>query len=408
MNGLTNDIINCIKFEIGDGEDAEKVEITLADGEKPSDYLKRLFRLSKMHDVAHLAGDALDKNDVFQKFLNSAQNDNAEREIVLKAKTEFEKQVFSAIYRAEQQQFEYGEICRIFEEEKFEFIPLKGSVLRAFYKKPWMRTSCDIDILVKRDKIKDIIRVLTKKYGYTYAIRTQHDYSLYSAGGVHIELHFILIFHDESGDEFTKKVWNTATTAENCVYKKQMDGSLFYAYHLAHMAQHVLEGGGCGIKPFIDLYVMRKKMNLTEKNAEADLEKCGLTKFSQKVTELFNFWFYGEKPSENLSVFEEFIINGGVYGNLNNRASVGASKQQGKFKYVLKRIFVPYRSLCLLYPSLEKCPILFPFYQVARWFRLLKKDGVKVDGAVKELKSISNVSAEEKQKTAEMLKTLGL
>ena len=32
------------------------------------------------------------------------------------------------------------------------FLPLKGSVIRQYYPEPWMRTSCDIDILVDFEK----------------------------------------------------------------------------------------------------------------------------------------------------------------------------------------------------------------------------------------------------------------
>ena len=356
------------------------------------EMLSALYKLSKAHDLAHLVAEALDKNgllddsDISKKF-------RAERNL--------------AVYRHEQMQYELDELCDILECEKVENIPLKGAVIRNYYPQPWMRTSCDIDILVRQEQVKNVVDILTKKYGYTYAIQTQHDYSLYSPGGAHIELHFILIFHDKSGDDFTKRVWESTISEEGYLYKKKMPDDLFFTYHIAHMAQHVLECGGCGIKPFIDTLIIQEKMGITLEQAQEPLERCGLYTFAKKVVQLSKYWFYGEEIDETLQEFEKYVLNGGVYGTLDNKISVGASRKKGKLRYILKRLFVPYRSLCLLYPSLKKCPILFPFYQVRRWFRLLKRNGVKVSGAVQELKGVSEVDKETKARMDKMLQDLG-
>ena len=357
------------------------------------EMLASLYKISKMHDLAHLVADVLDKNgllddsEVSKKF-------RAERNL--------------AVYRHEQMQYELDEFCNILEVEKMEFIPLKGSVIRKYYPQPWMRTSCDIDILVQQDQVKGVVDILTKKFGYTYAIQTQHDYSLYSSGGVHIELHFILIFHDKIGDDFTKRVWESAVSEEGYLYKKKMPDDMFFTYHIAHMAQHVLECGGCGIKPFIDTLIIQDKMGISLEQSKEALERCGLYTFAQKVVQLSKYWFCGGETDETLQEFEKYVLNGGVYGTLDNKISVGASRKKGRLGYILKRLFVPYRSLCLLYPSLKKCPILFPFYQVRRWFRLLKRNGVKVSGAMQELKGVSEVDKETRVRMDKMLQDLGL
>ena len=358
-----------------------------------SDNLYTLYQLSKKHDLAHLVADALDKNGLLL-------NDNP-------VSQKFLQQRVMAVYRYEQSNYELQEISRIFEEEKIENIPLKGSVLRAYYPQPWMRTSCDIDILVRQDEVKRAVKLLTEKYGYTYSIHTQHDYSLFSAGGVHIELHFILIFHDESGDDFTKRVWESAVAEDGFGYRKKLSNELFYGYHIAHIAQHILQGG-CGVKPFIDLKIMQEKMSIDRFCAQETLERCHLTTFAQRCEELAEVWFDGGEKSAALTEFENYVLLGGVYGTLENKAQIGKSAKKGKFRYLLSRIFLPYRSLALMYPSLKKCPVLFPFYQVRRWFRLFHKNGVKVSDAVKELKTVSEVSEESGERAAALLRDLGL
>lgn len=355
--------------------------------------LPALYKISKAHDLAHAVADALDKNhllddsDISKKF-------RAERNM--------------AVMRYEQSNYALEELCDIFEKEKIENIPLKGSVLRAYYPQPWLRTSCDIDILIRQSEIRKVVKLLTEKYGYEYVFHTQHDYSVNSPGGVHIELHFIVIFHDKAGADITKSVWESAVCETGYEFRKRMEDGLFLAYHIAHMAQHVLEGGGCGIKPFIDLQIIRHTMGISLEQAKEALEKCSLTVFAEKVIELSEKWFGKEGRGGELSEFEKLVLTGGVYGTLENQASVGTVKKKGKLRYIFKRLFVPYSRLCLLYPSLKKCPILFPFYQVRRWFRLFKKDGLKVSGALEELKTISNIDEEKSKKTSEMLQELGL
>lgn len=352
-----------------------------------------LYKLAKRHDIAHIIGAWLRK-----------ENYHISQNILGK----FSQDMMMSIYRYEQQQYELNHFVKILEEEKFEFMPLKGSVLRKYYPEPWMRTSCDIDILVRQNQVENIVKLLTEKYGYTYAIQTQHDYSLYSHSGVHIELHFILIFHDKAGDDFTEHVWESSVSEEGYLYKKKMPDDLFFTYHIAHMAQHILEGGGCGIKPFIDIVILQEKMSINVDQAQEALKRCGLVTFAQKSVELSQCWFGGEGVDETLQEFEQYVLNGGVYGTVDNKISVGASRQKGKLGYILKRLFVPYRTLRLLYPSLKKCPILFPLYQVRRWFRLLKKNGVKVSGAVRELKFVSEMDSTKKERMDKMLQELGL
>ena len=103
----------------GKAIDKSKYEFT-------DDYLVRLYKLSKSHDLAHLVGDALIKNDLIG-------NDEI--------KEKYQKQVMIAIYRYEKINYELNRLRSALNEAQIPFIPLKGSVLRQYYPEPWMRTS---------------------------------------------------------------------------------------------------------------------------------------------------------------------------------------------------------------------------------------------------------------------------
>lgn len=76
-----------------------------------------------------------------------------------------------------------------FEKHDIEYILLKGSVLRDLYPDKWMRTSCDIDVLIKEEKLERAVSALEQETDFRYIKRLYHDVSL-STYNVHLELHF--------------------------------------------------------------------------------------------------------------------------------------------------------------------------------------------------------------------------
>ena len=91
--------------------------------ELTDEELAKLYKLAKSHDLAHLVGDALIKNDLI-----------GDGEI----KAKFQKQMMLAVYRYEKINYELGRLRKVLNEAKIPFIPLKGSVLRKYYPEPWM------------------------------------------------------------------------------------------------------------------------------------------------------------------------------------------------------------------------------------------------------------------------------
>ena len=90
------------------------------------------------------------------------------------------------VYRYEKINYELNRLCETLNEVKIPFIPLKGSVIRQYYPEPWMRTSCDIDVLVHEEAVDQTAQIIVEKLGYTYEKKQYHDISLMSDGGVHL------------------------------------------------------------------------------------------------------------------------------------------------------------------------------------------------------------------------------
>ena len=268
--------------------------------------LNELYDVAKSQAVVHIVSNALHMREILGA--------NAVSEKFLRAQ-------MLTVYRCEQHKHALSEISAILEENQIPYIPLKGSVLRAYYSEEWMRMSCDIDILIHEEDLQRAIDALVSKAGYKTNRKLQyHDVSLYSPSGIHLELHFHIKEGMSSIDGLLTTVWEHSVRdcAETFCYHQT--NAFFVFHHIAHMAYHFIHGG-CSIKPH--------------------------TALSRQM--------------------EEYILNGGVYGTRENKELVNQSKRRNKLRYAISRIWMPYDILKTTYPAIVKHKWLFPFMQVRRW-----------------------------------------
>lgn len=342
--------------------------------------LAELLKMASGHDVAHLLALGLKQNGL------------------LPLGNDMEKPIFQAAYRYEQLKHEYDRLCAELETAQIPFLPLKGSVIRQHYPEPWMRTSCDIDILVHREDLGKTVSHLVQNRRYVEKERSPHDVSLFAQTGIHVEIHYDLVEEGRANNaiEVLQSVWENATLHEGHAYWYEMTDAYFYFYHIAHMAKH-FESGGCGVRPFIDLWILDHMDNADTAGRNALLDRGGLRPFADVSRVLSDVWFGGRAPDELSLQMQDFLLRGGVYGSADNRVALGQKKKGGRMGYVLSRIFIPYTQLKRYYPVLEKHRWLMPLMQVRRWFMLLQPDVAKM--ARREMAVNGNLS---KAKAAEM------
>lgn len=355
-----------------------------------SELIPDLLRLSSDHDLAHILVHGLKQNN-----------------LIAKGNAGLDKFIFEALYRCEQIKYEYENLCSALEKAKIPFLPLKGSVLRKYYPEDWMRTSCDIDILVRRADLDRAVACLTDHYGYDEKERATHDVSLYSPTGIHVELHFDLVeeYVAQNANEVLNRVWYNVTLCENSLYRYEMSDSYFYFYHIAHMAKH-FEIGGCGIRTFLDLWILDHMENVDQTARDRLLEQGGLLQFAESSRKLSRAWFGGKEMDDLLNRMQDFILRGGIYGTAENRVALHQSNKGGRIGYILSRIFIPFAKLKRYYPILEKHPWLMPVMQVRRWFMLFNPDIAQM--AKRELATNRSLEKEKAADMSRFLKNIGL
>lgn len=387
MKKLIRAMMDLIASEVF-GKTIDKTQYAFTD-----DALLQMYKLAKSHDLAHLVGDALIKNGLI-----------ANEEI----KAKFQQQILLAVCRYEQLQYELIRLEATLNEAEIPFIPLKGPVIRRYYPEPWMRTSCDIDVLVKEADLKRAIACLTDGLQYRYEAQNRHDVSLFTQQGQHIELHYTLLEDGlvNSALVVLDTVWDTAIRRDGYTYWCEMPDEMFYFYHIAHMAKHFVATGGCGIRPFLDMWVLNHCVCFDREKREQLLSAGGLAVFAGQAERLSEVWFGHEQPTEVIRQMEEFVLRGGVYGTNQNRIAVQQQKQGGRFRYALSKIFIPYNVIKFHYPILQKHRFLTPVMEVRRWGKLIFCGHLK--RTAKELQYNNHLPDTEVEKAQTLLKNVGL
>ncbi len=376
------------------GNEACGINIEIQKGVSLSEEeLQDLYRRSKSHDLAHLVGSAL-----FRHGLLPAGSEWTAR---------FKKQMMLAMFRYEQSQASLEELCAALEEAEIPFLPLKGSVLRQFYPAPWMRTSCDIDILVHETDLERASNWLAEKLSYRVEQTGSHDLSLFSPNGLHVELHYHLMEDGiaQRSREVLEQVWDAAELKQGARYHYELRDPMFYFYHIAHMAKH-FEIGGCGVRSFLDLWVMEHRVPHDTEARDRLLEEGGLLTFANVCRAVSEAWFSEKEADALAQQVQAYILVGGTYGNAENQVAMQQSKQGGRFAYAWSKIFLKYDVIKFHYPILIKHKWLLPFMQIRRWGKLLFCGGVK--RSVRVLRLNQSISKTDADQTAEFIRKVGL
>ncbi|MBR2861933.1 MAG: nucleotidyltransferase family protein [Clostridia bacterium] len=384
MKSTVEIMMQCIKCEVfGCAKNDEYFETV-----SPEQW-ESVLTLSEKHSLAHIIGNFVLEN----KFVE-------EKEL----KTNFGKKTFIALQQFIKQNGEIKQIRQLFEKESIPYIILKGPALRKLYPIEWLRSSCDVDVLVENKFLEQAKAVLEAQLGYSTKKTGFHDVSMYSPSKVHIELHFSILEHMENADPILNNVWSYATPVSDGKYEHQLSNEFLIFYILAHLCRHFVMGG-CGVKPFIDLKLLLEKTDFDSERLNSLLIHSGLKTFFDKTVELANIWF-GEQTHDRISRdFEEYVLKGGVYGTKENKA-LSSQSSVGKGKTIFNRIFMPYESLRVRYHHKNIKKWQTPFYQIVRWIELLKEGSAKK--GINELKLQTSTDKNEIKKTRRMMKELGL
>ncbi len=386
---ITDTLMVLLRSELGVNSSASEPVTGLT-----PDALDAVYLLASRHRLEHLVADALWKQG---ERLSVPET----REKVNRLYQDFLARYFRQTVCRE---YAFGQICRQFDTDGIDYLPLKGMELRHLWPEDWMRSCSDIDILIREEDL-ETARASAETLGYTYTGRTSHDISLLSGepDRVHIELHYDTIEEESlpQAQAVLSDIWSYAEpTGQGTRFRLKPE--MLYFYHVAHMAKH-FQHGGCGIRFFLDLWLMERKLELDTEQKNGLLGKGGLRKFAEGCVRLSEVWMEDAPADELTEALETYIVDGGIYGNLQNRVAVG---QRQKRSYVFSRLFIPMSTMRERYPVLKRCPFLLPAMYVHRFGKMVT-DG-RMKRTRRELALNRSLSKSEEQKAEYLIEHLGL
>ncbi len=386
MEQVAEFMTQLLRSEIAEEKLCCENKITLTDK-----FLIDLLVLARKHQVAHIVASAL---------LNNGYLENSPQQ------SEFFNEIYTAVYAQEKMNEVFKEVCSAFETAEIPYIPLKGAVVRKLYPQPWMRTSCDIDILVKENDVNRAEKAIMSLDGYKKTGESKHDVIYKSENGIVLELHYKLLGNKKSPLYIKElsKVWETAKPDPENKYRFDLSDDIFYYYHIMHMAKH-FRIGGCGMRPFIDLWLI-EKTNRDFSEAKRMLKKGNIGVFADNAVKLSKVWFSNEEHSALTVKMQDFIIEAGSFGSHKTRLISNSQRSGGKLKFIFSRIFVPYRYLKRDYPILEKFPILTPWCEICRLFSFLF--GKKKKFKDKYIENLNNEAEASADSMGNLFRDLGL
>lgn len=380
MNDIAQLTINFIKCQLH--SDTQMLAV------KDDSQMEGVYKFSKEQDVASITGKTILECGKFEQSEYSGH---------------FFVEQFGAEMRYRKQQYEISKVCEAFDNNKIHYVLLKGAVIREFYPDPSMRTSSDIDILVKKEDIERAGSVIEKELGGCFMCRTAHDVSYTTQNDVHIELHYSLVEKTSPGSIVLENPWDNVVYGDG--FEAHLTNEFFVYYHIAHMVKHFVNGG-FGVRFILDLYLINQKMTYDQKMLDELYKKGGIKKFADIANRLSEVWFGEGDYDQSTLLMEEYILNSGLYGNLEQYVIINQLQSDNKTTSIINRIFMPYSELIILYPKLENRKYLYPWYFVKRLFRIAFSDDRKK--AVAELKLHSDMDEDKKQTVKKLLNMLDI
>lgn len=278
------------------------------------------------------------------------------------------------------------------------FVPLKGTLVRDLYPEPWLRHSCDVDLLIREEDLEKAVHILTGAGFQTKNKKDYHDVSLFY-GGAHLELHFNICENIPRIDSALSQVWKHTVKISD--YEYHETGAFFLYHAVAHLLYHFVRGG-CSLKQFLDIWLLRQKGEFDEEELKQLLSTGKLERFYEIICEVSDIWFGGKKQTELSRKIEEQVMNKGLAGARRLSDSINIMLEGGIRKHVLRSVFLPMREMKWIYPALEKHPFLLPHYY---WKRIVQKSIGKDRGRAHDIIKADKAKHSE---DVELLKEMGL
>ncbi|MBQ7331193.1 MAG: nucleotidyltransferase family protein [Oscillospiraceae bacterium] len=262
-----------------------------------------------------------------------------------------------------------------FEEKGIDYLPLKGLVMKKLYPYPELRPMGDGDILIRIEQYPEIQEIMIN-LGYQEKQEADHELP-WIGPGLYVELHKRLVpTVDPDLFSYYGDGWKFAKKSSGSRYC--MSDEDFFIFLFAHFAKH-FRGGGIGCRHVVDLFVYRNTHpEMDESYILTQLKALCLDAFYQNMLSVLDAWFFDKPYNACADFITQRIFDNGIWGTAENlyiaeslRTTADTdSMGRGRWKLLMKRLFLNLEEMQYRYPVLVKHKYLLPVFWIWRLMEL--------------------------------------
>ena len=317
-----------------------------------------------------------------------------------------------AVSRLQMQKLE--KVYALFQEQGFDYMPVKGAVLKPLYPQSELRAMGDADLLIRQEQYP-AIRELLLAQGMREEVESDHEF-VWKDGDFKLELHKRLIpTYNRDYCGYYGDGWHLARHdgGSHAWYLSPED---HFIYLLVHFAKHYRDGS-ISAKSICDFWVYRKAYpEMDGAYLIRELDKLKLTEFYRNILDLLDTWFEGAEPTNAVELLTHTAFRGGIL-SAEESSRVFAVMKQNKARHsilvsklclLLSALFPPVRVMANRYPALRKFPLLLPVFWFIRGFEILFLNPERRKYSLDASRNILNVDTRQLTEYEQKLRAVGL
>lgn len=240
-----------------------------------------------------------------------------------------------------------------------QVLPLKGAALQAVYPDGWVRTTTDVDWYVLPAQYPLARKLLTDN-GFTPIADHDGESAFHKPPRHVIELHTTLGgFSEKQKDTLARLAAQSFTVNEH------------YVYAVFHLYKHFLYAGA-GVRLFLDVYLLSRAVTDRD-TVERWLRELGLLPFDRAVHTVCGILFDRAPCTDTMHDVIGLVLRCGTFGTGETYHAIKKATRplmhNNRVRVWLTDYGFDRHAMCVRYPVLKRCILLYPFLAVHRIVR---------------------------------------
>lgn len=321
------------------------------------------------------------------------------------------------LFTSAQQENEYKQLIKLFEDNSIDYVPLKGISIKHYYPTSEMRLMGDVDILIPTQKQVEVRELLlNNEYKLVYPLENSNHHEVFKKEYTTFEIHYRLFDKQKEENLYI----------DNLVWKETTNHTFNVEFNLLYLISHYkkhFSHGGASYKSLLDIGLILEKENINKEKLNKYLKETNNYSFFNNIITVYNkvfnrnvFCFEKTFDEKQVETINELIFKCGDFGfGKENNADKTIIYQYfsnkkisllNKIGHLISRICIPYKTFKKQSKIIKYCPILLPFGWIVRFFALCFSKKRNIKEKINNVKNISEKDIKDYKDHLELINAL--